>query len=65
MDTFSSAPTSPRMCSTQLVRDDYQFQFVSVAICFISFGAHMNILSKRRFLSSLTCHLGPPSYVDH
>ena len=32
MDTFSSAPTSPRMRSTQLVQDDYQFQFVAVCL---------------------------------
>ena len=44
MDTFSSAPTSPRMRNTQLVGDDCQFQIVSEAICLIIFRVHANLL---------------------
>ena len=44
MDTFSSAPTSPRTQSMQLVLDDHQFQIMPVANCLTIFGAYMEIL---------------------
>ena len=45
MDTFNSAPTSPRVQHTQLVKDDYQFQIMSVANCLLIFGARLNVQS--------------------
>ena len=46
MDTFSFASTSPLMRYTQVVgvRDNCQFEIVSVAVCLIIFRAYMNIL---------------------
>jgi len=42
MDISSIAPTSLRMQNIQLEWNDCQFQNVSVAICLIAFGAHLN-----------------------
>ena len=43
MDILSSAPTSPRLQESQLVRDDCQFQVMFVVIHLIIFRAHTNI----------------------
>ena len=43
MDILSSALISRRMQNMQSERNDCQFQIVSVAICLIASGAHMNI----------------------
>ena len=41
MDNFLSAHTEYERCN--LEHDDWQFRIVSVPICFIIFGARMNI----------------------
>ena len=52
MDTFSSAPTSPRIWNTWLVQDDWQIQVKALAIFLVMFKANKNILfiNKVRFL---------------
>ena len=37
LGAFLSAPTSRKMCNTQSVQDDQQFQIVPLAICLSSF----------------------------
>ena len=44
MGKLGSGTTSSRLQYTHVVRDDFHFQIVSVAICLIISGAHMNIL---------------------
>ena len=68
MNTLSSTPTSRRMRNKQLVRDDSQFQFVSVALCLIIFGAHILFIFEAKILVDIKWSSRtplPPNHVDY
>lgn len=61
MGTTSLAPTSHRLQNMPLMPTDSQFQIVFVAICLITFGAHINTLPivKVMILVDIKC-----SYIE-
>ena len=62
MVTLSSVPTSRRLRNIHLVRDDGQFQVVSVANFLIISGAHMN--TSFFCFVKVNFFLGVWSYID-
>ena len=65
MNTLSSTPTSRRMRNKQLVRDDSQFQFVSVALCLIIFGAHILFIFEAKILVDIKWSSRTPLPLNH